>query len=224
MKYRILDIHTHKYPPQRDAIINIRLSHQDTPMEPIRRHQLYSVGFHPWDTYEDSTIEGWDRFEALAALPNVVAIGECGIDMVNCHQALFRQMLVFKRQIELSESLGKSLIIHNVKADSIICGLRRDMKPKMPWVVHGFRGKPEAAAALLRAGCYISFGKFFNPFSVRYVPCDRILAETDESGVPIKNIIERLASTKNMRKRDLTEAIVTNSEIFCNFDSSLNLS
>lgn len=223
MNYRILDIHTHKYPPQRDAIINIRLPHRDMPIEPLRRHQLYSVGFHPWDTYEDSAMEDWDRFEALASLPNVVAIGECGIDMVNCHQALFRQMLVFKRQIELSESLGKAMIIHAVKADSIICGLRRDMKPQMPWVIHGFRGKPAAAAMLVRSGCFLSFGKNFNPNTVTSVPLDRILAETDECGLPIKKIIDRLASVRKEGKREFTKAIVTNSEIFCNFDGSTNL-
>ena len=44
----ILDIHTHKKAPQPEAIVSIRLGHDNLP-EPDTDDQLYSIGIHPWD-------------------------------------------------------------------------------------------------------------------------------------------------------------------------------
>ncbi len=48
------------------------------------------------------------------------------------------------------------------------------------------------------------------------MPTERILAETDESTLPVETIIARLSEVKDM---DLTEIIRNNSKKFCNFVS-----
>lgn len=215
----IEDIHTHRWKPEWGAIENIRFSWPDTdpPLDTLQAGQLYSVGVHPWDASFQTDTEFWEEFEKLAKSSSVAAIGECGVDLKNSDAPLFRQLQVFRRQIEISERLCKPMIIHDVKGDDIICGLRRDLKPLQPWAIHGFRGKPAAAQALLRAGCYLSFGEKFNPETVKSIPNDRILAETDESELEISDIICRLAETRCEPQEELTAIIKANSRKFCNF-------
>lgn len=188
----MIDVHTHKLAPQPDAVISLSLPEQlgllpwtqDETAGPV---QLYSVGVHPWDA-DKFNAEVSATLEKAAGLPYVVAIGECGIDLVHKEVPLFRQMEVFKFQIDLSEKVGKPLIVHDVKAHDIIVGLRRDLKPKQPWIIHGFRGKPPVARMLMKAGCLLSFGEKFNPETVRLIEPDKILIETDCSPLSIQDI------------------------------------
>jgi len=210
----IIDIHTHKAAPLPEGIISIRLSFHDSNPAELYDTQAYSVGIHPWDTGHDTIEDSWESLEQLASGPNVIAIGECGIDLL-CGIEIFRQLQIFKKQVELSEKLHKPVIVHAVKSYDIICGLRRDLKPAQPWVIHGFRGKPAAAQALLRSGCLISFGEKFNPDTLASMPLNRILAETDESDLSIDRIITRLSQVRGV---DLTDTIKANSEKFCNFE------
>ena len=198
---RCLDIHTHHPAPQPEAVIAVSI-HDFNPME----GQKYSLGFHPWDTDEEITSEDWNKFEELASLSSIVAIGECGIDKLK-GAPLYKQMLVMKRQIEISERLGKPLIIHDVRAHDIIVGLRRDPKITQNWMVHGFRGKPSLAKMMTDAGIYLSFGEKFNPDTPSSIPHGMILAETDESALTIEEIIENLS--RNMG-RSMTEPIAKN--------------
>ena len=57
-------------------------------------------------------------------------------------------------------------------------------------------------------GFWFSFGEKFNPDALRAVPRERILAETDESALDIRQIIARLSEALG---EDLTETIAANS-------------
>lgn len=206
----ILDIHTHHAAPQPDAVVNIRLGGDfETPV--LLNNQYYSTGVHPWDTLAEISDQEWNEFETLAVKTEIVAIGECGVDLTPKGGPLYRQLLVFKRQVEISERLCKPMIIHDVKGHDILVGARRDLNPKQNWAIHGFRRKPEVATMLLRAGCYISFGPEFNPDTLQSMPEDRILAETDESPVTISEVIDRLSET---RGKDMTQIIAKNTRRF----------
>ena len=200
-----LDIHTHHPVPQPLGVISSSI-YDFAPVE----GQLYSIGFHPWTTDTLPSEEDWRKFEELASHPSVVAIGECGIDKVK-GGLLFKQLLVFKRQIDISERLKKPLIIHDVKAHDIIVGLKRDLKPKEKWVVHGLRGKPTVAKMMTDAGIFVSFGEKYNPDTPLAVPENMILAETDESTLTIQEIIANLSLTMG---RDFTDIIANNTERF----------
>lgn len=197
----ILDIHSHKPAPYPEGVVS--LDNLETPM---LEKQLYSVGLHPWDSVEEISEETFLRLEKIAESPCVVAIGECGVDLLK-GGPLFRQLQIFKRQIELSERLKKPLIIHCVKGADIILGLKRDLNPAQPWILHGFRGKPALAGQLTAKGIYLSFGENFNPDALRQMPEDKILAETDDSILTITEIIEAMS---NAAGRDLTPQIISN--------------
>lgn len=197
----ILDIHSHKFPPYPQGVISLRSFD-----EPLVEGQLYSAGLHPWDTAIANPEEILESLDLLARNPSVVAIGECGVD-AGKGAPMFRQLQMFRRQVELSEQLGKPLIIHCVKGADIIMGLKRDLNPKQPWIIHGFRGKPEAAAQLTGKGIYLSFGEKYNPATVMSMPGNMILAETDESILTIEEIIGSLSEAAN---RDLLPEIKGN--------------
>lgn len=205
-----LDIHTHHAAPQPEAVVALMVQSGEK-LTPLIANQKYSIGIHPWHTMEEISEQQWRALEEIASLPEIVAIGETGIDLTPRGGPLFRQLLVFKRHIEISEQLGKPLIVHDVKAHDIIVGTRRDMKPARPWAIHGFRGKKGVADMLVRAGCYLSFGPNFNPESLRSVPQERILAETDDSDVAIEEVVNNLSQAYG---KELTDIIAENTRRF----------
>ena len=89
--------------------------------------------------------------------------------------------------------------------------MKKDINPKMPWIIHGFRNKPTIAEIYLKAGCLLSFGEKFSPEALDITPTDRLLAETDESEFSIDTIIMRLEESA---QKPLREAIITNGNIF----------
>ena len=207
----ILDIHTHNPKPDPEAIIDISTLVRDAEYVAIPSgyagDQLFSVGIHPWwlsDAIPDSLFK---KVETAAALPQVALIGEAGLDIPK-GGPLFHQMIVFKRMVELSEAMAKPLLIHDVKAHDIILGLHKEMRPKQPWIFHGFRGKPSVAQMFLRErGIWFSFGEAFNTQTIHSLPSDSILAETDESSLTIREIIHNLSDA---RDTDLTPFIAEN--------------
>ena len=197
---RCLDIHTHHPAPRPWAVVDAPF--QDfSPLE----GQRYSVGIHPWLTIGNIPLQQWEALEKAAMCPEVVAIGECGIDKIK-GGFMFRQVSAMQKQVELSEKLGKPLIVHDVKAHDVVVGLKKDLEPKQNWVVHGFRGKPTVAKMLTDAGIYLSYGENFNSEALLITPPDMILAETDESILPIEAIIEKLSAVLGFDAMPLVEA------------------
>lgn len=180
----ILDVHTHR--PAPGAIVNV------DPVDPVTLdpQYLYSVGLHPWNS-DRVTPEALARLDSLAADSAVVAIGETGLDALRGADIATQQQL-FDHHVELSESLRRPLIIHAVKTFPLIIASRRRHNPAMPWIIHGFRGKPQLAEELLRHGFYLSVGARVNPSSLAVIPPDRLLAETDDSPFSISAILSAI--------------------------------
>ncbi|MDE7403251.1 MAG: TatD family hydrolase [Muribaculaceae bacterium] len=207
---KILDIHTHHPAPQPCGVVSLRLKSDETPE--LMPGQCYSIGIHPWDTTAEPQLQLWHNLEKIAANPQVVAIGESGLDLTPRGGLLFRQIQIFKRHIEISEQLSKPLVIHAVKADEVLLGLHKELKPKQPWIIHGFRRKPTVATQLLRSGFYLSIGPEFNPESVKMIPAERIFAETDDSPLSIDAIIEKIASVREVETETLRQQLSHNFE------------
>ena len=81
----------------------------------------------------------------------------------------------------------------------------------IPVVIHGFNNKKEVARRLLAQGFYLSFGSALcKPGSqaatvLRNMPADRILLETDDAVIPIKDIYSMAA---DIRKTDANDLIL----------------
>ena len=188
----LFDTHTHTL--RENALVNLDPVSlpADGAVRP-RSPYFYSAGIHPWNAPR-VTPGDLERLRALASHPRVLAIGETGLDTV--HRAapgvpppdLAEQLSLLKLHIALSEQTGKPLILHVVKRYSEIMALHRACSPSQPWIIHGFRGKPELARQLLRAGFRLSYGEMANPASVAVTPKDRLLLESDESSLSIDAI------------------------------------
>lgn len=170
---QIIDCHTHDH----DSLTGI-ISLEPYDFDCISPGRVYSVGIHPWRS-SVSTEEEIRRVEDIAERSEVVMIGECGLDRM-CDAPMEDQMRVFRRMVALSERVGKPLVLHVVKAFGQIMDLHRTMRPRQPWIVHGFRGKPELARQLVREGMYLSFGERYNEKSLKATLPERVLQESDE--------------------------------------------
>lgn len=185
------DIHSHNSVPSDDRVISLDYD-SDVPAE-----GYYSVGIHPWRTAEiDSLDDVMASIAAKASKENVVAIGEAGLDRL-CGAEMERQKEIFTAQARLAEQIGKPLVIHCVKAFDVLMALKKELKPQQPWVVHGFRGKPETARQLLDAGISLSFGEKFNPETLKIVDDDRLYTETDESQIDIDSILAKITNIRS---------------------------
>lgn len=150
-----------------------------------------SYGIHPW--YISDVPAQMAVLRKRAVLPDTAAIGEAGLDKMT-QADLSLQEEVFVRQILLAEELEKPLIIHCVKAWPELVGIKKKINPRMPWIIHSFRGKVELARQLLRQGCYLSFRRYFHAEAVRAAWPDRLFMETDEGESDIRFVYERVAS------------------------------
>ncbi|MEG1616081.1 MAG: TatD family hydrolase [Bacteroidales bacterium] len=166
----------------------------------------FSVGIHPWHLTEENYQPQLQFIASLRDRPGFAALGECGLDKV-CATPLLLQLKAFREMVRLSELYGKPLILHCVKAFDELLQVRKELHPRQPWIIHGFRGKPELAEQLVRHGISLSFGARFNPETVKRVPVDNLFLETDESELPISLIYQQVASLKQISVESLEKVI-----------------
>jgi TatD DNase family protein len=142
-----------------------------------------SAGLHPHEAgqFDDSTIAELRR---LSAEPEVVAIGEAGLDFHYDNAPRERQLECFKAQLSLAAELDLPIVVHSRDADAETAALLRDATG-VRGVLHCFTGGPELLDAGLEAGWMVSFSgivsfrRFDGVDLVRRVPDDRLLIETD---------------------------------------------
>ncbi len=153
-------------------------------------HVYAAVGFHPENIEEltDEQVEaGLHEIEAMAADPNVKAIGEIGLDYYWCKDPAERrrQQEVFRAQMRMAGRLDLPVIVHDREAH-LDCLTIVEQYPKARGVFHCYSGSSEFAQQLLDLGWYISFTgviTFKNAKKaldvIRMMPMDRIMVETD---------------------------------------------
>lgn len=171
----IYDIHTHHYPDEAGEAI-VQLMPEDFH---LRQGHFYSVGLHPWSIGCDWRIQ-MARLLVKALHPQVLMIGEAGIDKKNGAAPIDVQIDVFREHVRLSELLRKPLIIHCVKGIDEVLAIRKEMRATLPWVMHGFRGGVEQWRQLSRAGIFVSIGARSDRALIEELPLSQLFIESDE--------------------------------------------
>jgi TatD DNase family protein len=161
--------------PQSAAAIEIARAHPGTVWA--------TVGLHPHDA-----IEGTEGIVDLLAGsgPEVVGVGECGLDYHYDHSPRDVQRAAFATQIGLANGRDLALVIHTREAwDDTFDILRAEGVPART-VFHCFTGGPDEARRALDVGASLSFSgilTFKNAGDLRaaaaLAPLDRVLVETD---------------------------------------------
>lgn len=199
------DIHTHHMGGNGFRIVN-RPPDDFMPCQ----EQWYSVGVHPWALQQGEVRqETWEKLREAAVHPQVLAVGEAGLDrLVQVPMKL--QEAVFARQAELADEAGKPLIVHLVRAVDELLRLKKALKPGVPWIIHGFRGKAALAEELLRHGFYLSFGEKYQEGALNVVPLSHLFLETDESLASIFRLYARAAAVRQLSVEELATAVRDN--------------
>lgn len=189
------DVHTHREDSSDEhfAIQNKLVDEEQTLH--FRPMHYYSYGIHPWQISNYSL--QLQLLSEIATHPSVLALGEAGLDK-NIDTPLSLQIEVFKAQAELAEQIGKPVIIHCVKAWEELLAAKKEIRPKVPWVIHGFRGNKTLAEQLLKKDFRLSFGEKFNAESIVRSWPEHILLETDESKTGIEKIYALAANALNL--------------------------
>ena len=200
------DIHTHRLPPVPGSALVSVCPSQFRPQE----GHVYSVGLHPWRIGDEGA--SVEALEAALHHPQVLAVGEAGLDRLAQAPLAEVQLPLFEAQVRLADEHHLPLIIHLVKCVDELLALRRRMRPQTAWIVHGFRGKPELARELLRHGLCLSFGERYHAESLRLTPPDRLFLETDESLLPVDELLARAAAARGMTEEALRTVLAGNAE------------
>lgn len=198
------DIHTHHLSASFETQL-LSCCYKDAGKECINKAVFLSVGIHPWYlTAEDFHLQQeWINKQVNDS--RVIAIGEGGLDKL-CATPFDLQELAFRWLIDVSEAHQLPLIIHNVKSTAELIRLKREYKPSSPWIIHGFRGKPQQAAEYIRHGFYLSVGERFSREALRQIPPNYLFLETDESLLPISQIYERVAECRAITLEELEDS------------------
>ena len=161
---------------------------------------------------------------------NPAAVGEIGLDYHYSPETRKEQLELFASQLELARDRDLPVVIHTREAADDTLALLREIPSR--GIIHCFTGEPEEAKAYLDLGFFISFSGIVTfrradnvRASVRVVPPDRILIETDSpflAPVPmrgnpnepafIRHTCEFLAAFCKMSPDDFAELTFANAE------------
>jgi TatD DNase family protein len=153
-------------------------------VDAVRRHPgrvFATAGVHPHDASG-----GIGGLEALLHEPEIVAVGECGLDFHYDHSPRDVQREVFAAQIALAHAHDLPLVIHTREAWAETFGLLTAEGVPARTVFHCFTGGPDEARRCLDLGAVLSFSGIVTFPSAtdvhdaaRLCPLDRLLVETD---------------------------------------------
>ena len=140
-----------------------------------------TAGVHPHDSSQ-----GIEGIAELLDLPQVVAVGEAGLDYHYDHSPRPTQRDVFAAQIGMANERSMPLVIHSRSAwDETFEILDREGMPART-VFHCFTGGPDEARECLARGGVVSFSGIITFPSgqdlrdaAAITPLDRLLVETD---------------------------------------------
>jgi TatD DNase family protein len=186
-----------------------------------------TAGVHPHDAKD-----GLEGLVDLFDEPEVVAVGECGLDYHYDHSPRDVQHDVFAAQIRTSLERDLPLVIHSREAwDDTFALLEAEGVPPRT-VFHCFTGGAQEAERALATGAYLSFSGIVTFPSAgdlrdaaRICPLDRLLVETDApylAPVPLRGkpnrpglvplVGEAVAAAKGLEPQEVAGATWDNAE------------
>ena len=150
--------------------------------------QVYAaVGIQP-NYVAEADPGDWDEIVRLADFPQVVAIGETGLDRYWDYAPIELQREYFDRHMALAREKNLPFIVHMRDCDADIMESLRAASARGPLhgVTHSFTGDAEMAAECIALGMHVSFAgmvTFKKSQSLRdcaaTIPDDRLMIETD---------------------------------------------
>ncbi len=148
-----------------------------------------AVALHPNEAGRGAASdEALREIAALAALPQVRAVGETGLDHYRTESVEGHRLQEesFRAHIAIAKDTGTALMIHDRDAHQDVLRILREEGPPERVVFHCFSGDAAMARVCADAGYYLSFA---GPLTFKangglreaaaLTPADRLLVETD---------------------------------------------
>jgi len=196
-------------------------------------HVYAAIGIHPHEAAKASDGDYTELARLAHACPKVRAIGEIGLDYHYDFAPRDRQREVFSRQMELAQSLGLPVCIHDREAHADCFDVVRSY-PAVRGVFHCYSGSLEYAKPLLKLGWMFSFTgvitfKNARKFSdiLRALPLESILIETDcpylapeplrgqrNDSTLVHFVAEKLAEVRGIPFEEAAQATTENAKRF----------
>jgi len=187
-----------------------------------------AVGIHPHEAGRH-TPEAVAALRDVLRLPEVVAVGETGLDHSRDDAPRDAQAALFRAHLALAAETGHPVIVHCREAHGALLAVLADY-PGLCVVMHAFSGSLEVARECLGRGYYLSFAgpvTFPNARGLlevaRLVPHDRLLVETDAPYLTphphrgrrnepafVRLVLERLAALRGEAVEHLAAAVLAN--------------
>lgn len=164
-----------------------------------------TAGVHPHDA-SSWTPDVAEAIRQLAARPEVVAIGECGLDFNRNYSTPQAQEQAFSAQLALAAELNMPVFLHCREAHDRFIALLAPWLDKLPGaVVHCFTGTRGELEACLAHGLYIGITGWVcderRGTELRallpLIPADRLLIETDAPWLLPRDLTPKPASRRN---------------------------
>ena len=174
-----------------------------------------SAGIHPHDV-NDLPEDYIKQIYNLMSNPEMVAVGEIGLDYFKNITSPKLQKTVLRAQMKVAKELKKPIIFHNREADDDMISILEEF-PEVKGVAHCFSSTLETAEKFIEMGYLISFSgnlTFKNshlPDVAKNISLNNILIETDSpflSPVPHRGkpnepgrtrfVAEKLADIQNV--------------------------
>ncbi|MEA5668240.1 TatD family hydrolase [Stenotrophomonas sp. MH1] len=164
--------------------------HSPQALELARRHPgfLYATaGVHPHHASE-YTDECDAEMRALHVHPEVVAVGECGLDYNRDFSPRPAQRKAFERQLQIAVDTAKPLFLHQRDAHDDFIAMMKNFDGRLgPAVVHCFTAERRELFDYLDRDYYIGItgwlcderrGAHLREL-VKHIPAERLMIETD---------------------------------------------
>lgn len=144
-----------------------------------------ACGIHPADVKESNQID-LDHMANIFKQPDIIAIGEIGLDYYWDKSFNEKQKEYFIKQIHLANQVNKPIIVHMRDAAADTLSILQQHPPIAGGIMHCYSGSKEMAREFNKCNMMISFAgplTFKNAKTVKEVaetiPIDKLLIETD---------------------------------------------
>ncbi|MBE0392987.1 MULTISPECIES: TatD family hydrolase [unclassified Flavobacterium] len=170
---------------------------------------LYTTaGIHPHEAknFDNQSIS---KLKELLLQPQVVAVGECGLDFDRDFSPRNIQESCYEAQLALAIETQKPLFLHERAAFSRFISITNQYLPELPKaVVHCFTGTLQEAKIYLDNGFYLGFtGAISDTWRfqhlkevLQYIPLNKIMIETDAPFMLPKNVTKNLLKKQHERR------------------------
>lgn len=163
-----------------------------------------TAGVHPHHA-KDWHASDADWMRTLAGEPQVVAIGECGLDYFRNFSPAEAQEIAFRDQLAVAVETGLPVFLHQRDAHEAFCEILADFPTLPRAVAHCFTGERHELEAYIDMGLYVGItgwicderrGHHLRDL-VSLIPPERLLLETDAPYLLPRDLDPKPSSRRN---------------------------